>query len=215
MERISTRPEESVLLTLPLNSQDASLFLREFSDIINSEWDFSPVNEKILKKRLESGELLLGTFYNGKPAGILETISFDLPEEINAGARKERAAYICGQIKPYIELTNNGLWRIKPNNPNVTVLVDITVGIKYRGKIPVARDLVQNAQRLLTTDYIVTFTPDIESLKKWHIGLGAFDTEVVLRNARLNYKQPNVNFMCYKAPEYVRHLESGEIRKAA
>ena len=215
MERISTRPEEPVLLTWPLNSQNASLFLREFSKIINSEWDFSQVNEKILEKRLESGELLLGTFYKGKPAGILETISFDLPEEINAGTRKERAAYICRQIKPYLELTNNGLWRIKPNNPNVTVLVDVTAGIQYRGKIPVARDLVQNAQRLLTTDYIVTFTPDIENLKKWHIGLGAFDTEVVLRNARLNYKQLNVNFMCYKAPEYGRHLESGEIRKAA
>ena len=198
-----------------------------FVDIINSEWgNFFPLNKYIFSKRLESGHLFIGAYQNNRPAGILETISLNIEEskEVLMKPVKERAREVCSKIKGYDSLTNFGEWTHFSGYPNVLVLVDITVDPLNR-KTPVASGIVDFGKFFMLnpekrpvqmdcTEYVVTLTPNITPVKRWHERLGAFDTELVLENARPNYKVPDVNFMCYLAPHYKPSLGQ-QLGKAA
>lgn len=199
--------------------------LRDFVDIINTEWgDFFYLTEEVFLKRLSSRGLFIGAYHNGFPAGVLETIGLCINglESLNGNNPEERAEIICSKIGNYDELTNGGLWRPHPEYTNTLVLVDITRDLSLKG-LPIAPGIVDfnkslmlrepehRPEQLTDLEYAISLTPNVKPLIRWHERQWAFDTGVVLEDARPGYKEPDVNFMCYMAPGYKPNLGQREI----
>jgi hypothetical protein len=212
------------ILTPDIPERDVALF----SDIINSEWgDFFKLTEDVFLERLGKGGIFIGAYHNFSPAGILETIGLDLKYPLDSIPTnpKNIARELCHQIGNYAELTDGGLWRHHPKYTNTLVLVDITKnpsikntsiapGIVDYGKSLLLKRPSNRLEPLRHVKSVVTFTPNIDSIKRWHRKQWAFDTEFLLKDARLGYKEPDVNFMCYMSPGYKPHLGQRELEIA-
>ncbi len=214
----------------PAISQDN---LGSFSDVLNESWgSFYKITPEILKRRLESGELFIGSYVNKEPVGILETISLKtdtIPSDLTQF--KNMARYVCSQVGDYKELTNDGLWNSKSSDSNVLVFVDVTVLEKYREKnysgpslfsgiIECAKEELKS-EKMSKIKYATTFTPNYVPIIEKHLLQGAFDTEFVLKNARPGYEPKgkknfsDVNFMCYMAPGFLAQAGQSESKKSA
>lgn len=198
-----------------------------FVDIINREWgEFHRLEGCSFFERLSSGGVFIGAYHNDKPAGILETIGLELDYSRNQiqDNPKSVARNLCSQVPSYDDLTDFGDWKSHPKYANTLILVDITKnqdvknrsiapGIVDYGKALLLRNPVNRPKALEHIKSILTFTPNIEAVKRWHKKQWAFDTEFVLKNARPGYKIPDVNFMCYLTPGYSPKIGQREVPK--
>lgn len=182
-----------------------------FSKVVNSEWrSLLNSDRKILEERFDSGELFVGGFYRGEPAGILETAAFAIPvpDTLNDAKYRARAEYVCRELVKrgsFLKMTDNGKWKPHPKNANVILLVDLTVLPEYQRGTPVSSGLVDATKMMIhempegtpewtrSLDHMVTFSPKTPYIKKLHENLGAFDTEVISPNARPNYVPTRVD----------------------
>ncbi len=236
------KAEHSELINFNFLAPDSSEGIDSFVEIINSEWSsIFDLNRDALMERFESGQVFIGAYINRRPAGILETLAFEIeePKFSEDTTYKEKAAQICQEIVKMgniYAVTNNGKWRPFPRYANVVLLVDITSDPSQRGvqgDVSVASGIVEygkffmrqkpdeRPKQLSFAEYFPTFTPNILPIKRWHEKLGAFDTEVVSPNARPGYIKPkystsqDVNFMCYMAPGYLPELGQRQMQKSA
>ncbi len=222
MEILKSELMEYEILTPDSKSLDS------FVEILNESWgSFFQVDEDMIQERLESNDVFVGAYCNGKPAGILETISVERDAPRNKSIPpEEKAAYVCSQIGNYWDLTNNGRWRPNSKNSNVLVFVDVTVSEKYRGtpksiasemielsKTLISKEPKDRIEQLVNIDYAVTFTPNHEPIKNWHKKQYALDTKFVRKDARRGHALPDVNFMCYMAPGFLAQTGQKESGK--
>lgn len=211
----------------------------DFTHILNQAWGkfspFFPIKERQLAEMLDFDPLFIIAFHNEEPAGILRTISGKFNEpEYNDVDYRQKAAYVCSQIRPFSELTHDGKFGPYKSGSNVNVFVDITVAEKFReknypgsqvfsGMTDFAKLLLskrpedrteqlkylpspERLEQLARLNYAVTFTPNLDPIKNSHIKQNAFDTNIVLKNARPDYALPDVNFMCYMAPGFMAEM---------
>lgn len=212
-------------------------YARDFTHILNQAWGkffpFFPIKERQLAEMLDFDPLFIIAFQNEEPAGILRMISRKFKEpEYNNLNYKQKATYVCSQIRPFSELTSGGNWACEDDS-NANIFVDITVAEKFRekncqgsqvfsGMTDFAKLLLskrpenraeqlkasslERLEQLAHLDYAVTFTPNLNPIKNSHIKQNAFDTNIVLKNARPGYALPDVNFMCYMAPGFMAEM---------
>ena len=195
------------ILTPDLSDADSEAF----AEIIREGWRglCEPKKGDDFLRRVESGNLFIGSYLNGSPAGILETLAFNLselnPSSLNGDSEfekaMERARYICSQIGPYKEITNEGEWVEPQVDANTGLLVDITrsekpelrnkyvaSGILEAGKYVLLEKPDLGTEKLKvqlnSLRYAVTFSPDIARVKEMTLDRWSFDTGVKLEGAR-------------------------------
>ena len=126
------------------------------------------------------------------PVGLLETIAIRTSGDYSAVPRS------------YDLLTDSGRWRAPAHDADTLIMVDVTTLTTRRGKNGKgeAKKIVNFTKKLVEGNenygHVWTFTPLIPEVKKWHMGLGARDTEHVIANARPGYRFSDVNLMVYK-----------------
>ena len=201
-------------------------------EIVNSGWkDLFSLDRKIFEKRLESGHLFFAARHNGKPACILETLALKIgePEFSEKDSPNDRAKYIGSQIRSmgnYFDITNGGNWFPYQEGSNVVLFVDITSHPDELGG-PAASGLVNHVksrawqkleerprelEHLNSVKYMPTYTPDIFEVIRWHKGLFALDTDIIIPKARPTYTpSKNVHMMCYMAPGYTASV--GQVKR--
>ncbi len=186
--------------------------------ILNDEWgDFFVTTPAHIEHRLSSRSVLVGAYENESLVGILETQAVRL-EGLDAlkGDHQQKAYRVAqmleAEFKDYRGLTHNGNWRPHPEYANVLTLVDITVDKNKRGN-KAAPKMIEYGKTLLNgnrparlehINYVLTITPDIVGIKRWHEDYWAFDTKYRTEGKmRPGYREEHVNFMSYLAPGYV------------
>lgn len=181
-------------------------FLAEF---LSSEWNLN-VTAEMMKSRMRSGALFIVAYADLTEQDI--SCMADFWEKPLAHGRKFPIGIVQTtdiitdgdySVVPggYDSLTNGGVWHRRNEKSDTLILADITVLRSRRGRDGngEASRMVNTAKGLASAMYchVWTYTPDIEAVKRWHMGNGARDTGHKIRGARPNYAQPDVNVMEY------------------
>lgn len=156
--------------------------LQDISNILNKAWGTHVISTpNIIEDRLKSDDIFYVT-YDHFPVAILETrlIKYDRPE--------------LPSDATYNKLTNSGLWNwgsgeSKPftsGDHQILVLVGVAGPGYARSLIDFVLDDVSRNHHSINE--ILTFTPDIEKLRRWHEGNGAARTDFKVINARPSYR---------------------------
>ncbi|MFC1686909.1 hypothetical protein ACFL0E_00960, partial [Nanoarchaeota archaeon] len=178
--------------------------------ILNSTWSSQvKTTGEIMEKRLTSGSrFTIGTSSpREEEIKLYEEVCQDKPgEEIPVGILETIALKTDGHLRyiprTYEELTDCGLWKPPEEDADTLILVDVTVLESRRGKkgngeakklINIALDSLVKTQ----FEYVWTYTPNIESVKKWHESLGAINTQLIILGARDKFSTPDVCVMNY------------------
>jgi len=192
--------------------------LELFPDVLNESWkDLLRTTPCLFEERLHSGELFIGSYSDGKPSGLLETISLNLQEPpSNTANFVDMAAYMARQLGDYNSITGKGHWRPKPEDPNTLLFVDLTVASDFRkssnihysgpslsdGIVNVAKTILSKRKLPSNLRFVITYTPALQGIIDFHKRQNAFDTGVLVKNARPTHKLKDVNPMCYMAPGF-------------
>jgi len=200
--------------------------LRLSTLILNGPWgDFFLVNEKIMEERFSNDPLFI-TVYDYPTE--LEQMILSRDHAIETRPDEKILIGLVESVKlktknkydnvpqNYFDLTNNGYWSPSEQDADTVILVDITflktrMGKKGKGEasetIGETRDIIFREKGIKN---IWTYTPKIESVMKWHMGLGAKDTGYLIENARPGFSAPDVNIMSYSEPN---NMNRGRVYK--
>ncbi len=153
--------------------------LAEIAKLVNSEWrSVINANADLMHRRFHGGQVFIVGYHENKPVSILETMLIRCSEP----KIPEDAVYEQLTGKGTFEWTafNEGQYKL-------LVLVDITAGEgKGFGKETLDYSLDYIAQNT-NVELVWSYTPDIFTVKKFHLGMGADSVGRRILNAREKY----------------------------
>jgi len=224
-------PEESGLECRILQPETPFSDLAEFSTAHQQDWSsFFEFTPEQMKRRLDSGGLFVGGYFNGIPIGFLEAalltidLDYDRDHKEDLTYAKQIAKLVCEQIRnhfgDYWGIVDKSTGAKAPIDPNAMLMLSINVTRNYRNlgfgsgiinyvKLQLNKPRHERFEQLRQIDFVHTFTPD-GHIVRFHQENGAFDSEFIHENARHGYDRPNVRYQIYLAPGFPIKLPKAE-----